>query len=168
MPTVYSPPVSTYVALATTTLGASASSVTFSSIPASYRDLIVVVDGSTASSTRPVMRLNEDTGSNYTAIMMADDGSGSYSTTSSGTYLDPIPGYSVTGKFSAIWQVMDSGASDKHKTVLVRLNQHDGSHVHASAGRYASNTVVSSLTILTSTGVNYTIGTTFSLFGIEA
>jgi hypothetical protein len=35
-------PTSTYVALATTTLGATAASVTFSSIPATYRDLLLV------------------------------------------------------------------------------------------------------------------------------
>ena len=49
MPTVYSPPVSTYVALATTTLGATASSVTFSSIPATYRDLVLVTNAQTTT-----------------------------------------------------------------------------------------------------------------------
>ena len=75
MPTVYSPPTSTYAALATTTLASSASSVTFSSISGSYRDLVVVANykkadantggyylwlqfnGSTSSAAYPFVRM---------------------------------------------------------------------------------------------------------------
>ena len=83
----------TYIPLATTTLTSATNSVTFGSIPTgTYRDLIIVMDGDTAASTRPVLRLNGDTSSSYSGVMMSDDGSSSYSATSSGTYLDPIPG----------------------------------------------------------------------------
>lgn len=166
--TEYTPDIQTYIALNTITLGSATSSVTFSSIPSSYRDLVCVVEGETASSTRPVMRLNGDSSSSYTAVMLGSDAGVGYSTTSSGTYIDPIPGYSVTGRFSAIWEVLESGASDKHKKVLIRLNQHAGNHLHMSLGRYASNTIVSSLTITTSTGVNYSAGTVISLYGVRA
>ena len=158
----------TYIPLATITLTSATNSVTFGSIPTgTYRDLIIIMDGDTASSTRPVLRLNGDTSSSYSGVMMADDGSSSYSATSSGTYLDPIPGFGVTGKFSAIWQVLDKDATDKHKSILVRLNQHAGGHVHATAGRWASTSAVTSVTLLTNDGDNYSIGMVMSLYGIH-
>ena len=159
----------TYTPLATTTLASATNSVTFGSIPTgTYRDLIIIMDGDTAASTRPVLRLNGDTSSSYSGVMMADDtASAGYSTTSSGTYLDPIPGFGVTGRFSAIWQVFDKDATDKHKSILVRLNQHAGAHVHATAGRWASTSPVTSVTLLTNDGDNYSIGMVMSLYGIH-
>ena len=158
----------TYIPLATTTLTSATNSVTFGSIPTgTYRDLIIVMDGDTASSTRPVLRLNGDTSSSYSSIMMADDGSSGYSAGTSGTYLDPVPGYGVSGRFSAIWQVFDKDATDKHKSILVRLNQHAGAHVHATAGRWAITSAVTSVTLLTNDGDNYSIGMVMSLYGIH-
>ena len=158
----------TYTLIDSTTLSSAANNVTFTSIPTddTCKDLIIVMDGSTASGTRPVIQFNGITTSSYSSVMMADDAGAGYSTTIAGTYIDPIPGFSVSGKFSAIWQVMDSNATDKNKSVLIRLNQHDGAHVHATAGRWANNDAVVSVKILTSTGVNYSIGTTFYLYKI--
>ena len=158
----------TYTLIDSTTLSSAANNVTFTSIPTddTCKDFIIVMDGSTASGTRPVIQFNGDTNSSYSSVMMADDAGAGYSTITAGTYIDPIPGFSVSGKFSAIWQVMDSNATDKNKSVLIRLNQHDGGHVHASAGRWASNNPVVSVKILTSTGVNYSAGTTFYLYKI--
>jgi hypothetical protein len=149
-------------ALSKIILQEASSTVTFSGIPDTYRDLTLVISGQTAASGRPVIRLNGDTGSNYSSVMAAD---GPYGTTTSGTYLDPIPGFSVTGNFSSTWELIDSGASDKHTTVLVRLNQHAGAHLHMTAGRWANTNAVSSITVLSNTGINYSAGTVFALFG---
>lgn len=111
------------------------------------------------------MRINGDSGSSYTAVMAASDGSNTYSASISGTYIDPIPGYSITDRFSQIWHILDASATNKHKTILIRTNQHSGSHVHITAGRYASTTEVSSITILSNTSNTYAAGTTFSLYG---
>ena len=152
-------------ALATVTLQSTSQTVTFSGIPNTYRDLILVIDGATSASMRPTMRLNGDSGSNYTAVMAASDSGSTFSTTSSGTFIDPIPGYSITDRFSQIWHILDASATNKHKTILIRTNQHSGSHVHMTAGRYASTTEVSSITILSNTSNTYAAGTTFSLYG---
>ena len=45
----------TYIPLATTTLGSASNSITFNSVPATYRDLIVIIDGATASSCLPAI-----------------------------------------------------------------------------------------------------------------
>lgn len=157
-------PTATWIALATTTLASATNTVTFSSIPATYRDLVLVIEGETAASTRPSLRLNGDTGSNYSSVIMATD-TPPYSTTATGTLLDPMPGYAITGKFMQLWNIMDAGASDKHKTILARTNIAASNAVQA-AGRYASNTAITSVTALTNDGDNYSIGTVMSLYGI--
>jgi hypothetical protein len=56
-------PTPTYTPLATVTLGTTAASVTFSSIPATYRDLIFVLSG-LGGSANITLRYNGDSGSN--------------------------------------------------------------------------------------------------------
>jgi hypothetical protein len=165
--TVYDPPVATYIPLQTITLGSAASSVTFASIPQTYRDLIVVIDGETTASCRPQLRFNGDTGSNYSYVQMA--GGGAYSNSGSGTALEAVHEYAVTGRFSLTWQILDASASDRHKSVLMRAGQlpPNGDKIHATAGRWANNTAVTSVTLLTNQNA-YASSTTFSLYGIEA
>ncbi|NBQ97859.1 MAG: hypothetical protein EBU12_06490, partial [Microbacteriaceae bacterium] len=56
----------TYSQIASTTLGSAASSVTFSSIAATYTDLVIVVQAAvTAGSIALRMQFNSDTGTNY-------------------------------------------------------------------------------------------------------
>ena len=70
-----------YTALATTTLGSSASSVTFGSIPQGYRDLMLVISGTvTSSNITLAIRFNGDTGSNYFSVNMRGNGSAASST----------------------------------------------------------------------------------------
>ena len=156
-------PTSTYVALATTTLGASASSVTFSSIPADYRDLILVATYSTSIGDI-LLEFNSDAGSNYSIVEMRGDGSNPFSAsfTRSGAFL----GYSnQTVQQSSIAQVMDYSATDKHKTVLSRPNS-TLKEVAAYASRWANTNAITSIKIKAS--ASFVAGNTFSLYGIEA
>jgi hypothetical protein len=157
-------------ALATITLGSAASSVTFGSIPATYRDLRLVVEGTTSAGPSILVRYNSDTGSNYSHIVAY--GSGSSPSTGSGTGSGTSVefGYNILAeRFSITADVLDYSATDKHKTNLSRSNQPSGSNqiVLMYAGRWASTSAVTSLTVLTSTG-NFAIGTTLSLYGILA
>jgi hypothetical protein len=68
---------STYTPIATQTLGSAAASVTFSSIPQGYTDLILVCSpvSTTGSNTFMWIRYNSDTGSNYSLTSMRGNGS---------------------------------------------------------------------------------------------
>jgi len=56
---------STYTPIASQTLGSAASSVTFSSIPQGYTDLVLVINSVAASSTNNMdMSFNSDTSAN--------------------------------------------------------------------------------------------------------
>ncbi len=64
-------PTPTYIALATITLNADASQVVFSSIPNTYRDLVIQGFGPTANNPNAKIYFNNDeTDSNYRSITM--------------------------------------------------------------------------------------------------
>jgi hypothetical protein len=134
-----------YIALATTTLGTATATVTFSSIPATYRDLVIVIIGTqTATGTNGGwMRFNSDSGSNYSRVRMMGTGSAASSNTLSGTEMEVMVLQAQQSNF--IINVMDYSATDKHKTVLGRSNS-DFATI-ANAGRWASTSAVTSVTL---------------------
>ncbi len=159
-----------YIALATTTLGSAAGSVTFSSIPTSVngvalRDLVLIFDGTLSSSSGNIrVQFNGDTSSSYTYVFMLGSGSGS-GASGAGNFdgvLGGVVGASI--RSAQIFQVMDYSATDKHKTVLNRsASQND--NVYAIVSRWPSNTAVNSIRVIVS-GVNLASGTTISLYGV--
>jgi hypothetical protein len=159
-------PTPTYTALANITLGSSAATVTFGSIPATYRDLIVVINfGTTASVGDVGIRFNGDTGTNYTYVEAF--GSGSSTGSSAGSRSYNVIGYltSVT-RIATIAQIMDYSATDKHKTTLTRENDAAGT-LRMLATRWANTAAVTSLSIITQTNT-FATGSTFSLYGVIA
>lgn len=154
-------PTPTYTPLATVTLGSSASSVSFSNIPATpYRDLVLVADGTSSTSDFCFLRFNGDT-SNYTRVGMLGVGASVISFADSDA---SAIGFQSTGRSNNIVQIMDYSATDKHKTYLSRNNV-NAAQVQANAHRYASTSAITSLAIVPATGTIST-GTTFSLYGI--
>jgi peptide methionine sulfoxide reductase MsrA len=157
-------PTPTYTPLATVTLASSASSVTFSSIPATYRDLILVFVGTPSTDTYARVRFNGDTGSNYNYVFMYGDGS----TAVSSAFASQTFGY--TGNTDAaigntIVQIMDYPATDKHKTYLSRNMSSSGGLTMATAGRWANTSVINSIQVSTNAGT-FNSGFTFSLYGV--
>ena len=156
----------TYDLLDSVTLSSSASSVTFSSIDQSYRDLIIVVSGSGDASNETIFGyLNGDTTtSNYSYVYAR----GSGSTATSGTSANPYVGQLRTDTVgSNIIQIMDFSATDKHKTILSRWNNDTG-FVTMAATRWANTSAVTSIQLSYGASSDYAVGTTFSLFGIAA
>ena len=159
-------PTPTYTPLATVTLGTAAASVTFSSIPATYRDLRIVIAGTTSGGVNTGLRFNGDTGNNYTGLLMYGTGSSA----ASGTY-----GAGSFAYFGALWttvgnttvDIMDSSATDKHKTLISRYST-SANEVGAMAARWASTSAITSVTVLTASAATYSTGTTFSLYGVIA
>lgn len=157
-------PTPTYTPLANLTLSSGASSVTFSSISSSYRDLVLVFNGSLPSGQGLYMRLNADA-SNHGLIRIYNDGGG---TPSAGTLSNWEIGFSNTTIISKT-EILDYSATDKHKPSLIRWGNADGtSYTMAMAGRWASTAAVTSIALVTSGGGNITSGSTFALYGIAS
>jgi len=150
-------PTPTYTPLANITLGSSAGSVTFSSISQLYRDLVLIVETTAGTA----LTVNGDTGSNYSYVMMAGNGSVTKSYTESAQA--SIYGGWYTNAGLSIFNIFDYSATDKHKSILRSITKADTS-TERIAARWASTSAITSLTI---TGSMLT-GSTLALYGIAA
>jgi hypothetical protein len=159
-------PTPTYVSLATYTLSSTDSEIIFSSIPATYRDLILVIEGTKTNNADVRLRFNSDTGNNYSYVFMSGQG-GSAQSSAASSQNSIILGFAPASQRQlSITSIMDYSAIDKHKTILSRNN--DQSHnVSAWAGRWANTNAVNNVNITLTAG-SWNIGSTFSLFGIAA
>jgi hypothetical protein len=163
-------PTTTYTPIASTTLGSSTQSVSLTSIPQTYRDLILVIGGkfvTDGNAQNFYMRLNGVTSSVYTSVRMTGSGSAAQSGTDSDT-LAYIGGANNGQDFVMRLQFMDYSVTDKHKTILARLDA-PAFTSHASAQRFASTNAITSIEMFTiNSSIRYDAGTTFSLYGIVA
>tara|TARA_R110000824_G_scaffold260067_5_gene448720 strand:+ start:215 stop:703 length:489 start_codon:yes stop_codon:yes gene_type:complete len=154
----------TYTLIDSTTLASSASSVTFSSIDQSYGDLVLAIEVSSGSSTaRPALRFNGDTGNNYFAVVAVNNTSNTSHTIS---YLRLETDYSIqNGTLLGSCQIMDYSATNKHKSVLIRNDSPSRGVAGMIAGRWANNSAISSIELL-SYGGDFLAGGTVYLYGI--
>jgi len=164
-------PTPTYTPLATITLTSAASSISFSSIPATYRDLIVVASNlNVVSGTSGLrIRFNSDTVSTYETVHMAGSGTAAASFTSGGGGFGQLQGASGIGISTnniTIVNIMDYSTTNKHKSWLTRTNQAND-NVEASAGRWPSTAAINNCTIIAGPNA-FAIGSTFSLYGVIA
>jgi hypothetical protein len=158
-------PTPTYLPLATVTLGSSASSVTLSNIPATYRDLVLVTNGlSSAAGNEIFARFNGDSGNNYTFVQMY--GTGTNALSNSGTNSWAGAGRQGTSAASSVWTILDYSATDKHKTMLIRGDL-PSQYTTAQAQRWASTAAVNTIALTPGSG-NFVAGATFNLYGIAS
>lgn len=158
-------------ALATVTLQAASSTVTFSGIPNSYRDLILVLTGSPIDSSYPetLIRFNSDSATNYSHVNMTGNGSGTGSASGGSETFGRIGrGYGIGPNTSSVFvtsvQIIDYSATNKHKTVLARNNVANAG-VETAAVRWAnSNDAINSIQVYVAAG-GFAAGSTFSLYG---
>ena len=160
-------PTPTYTPLANLTLTGSAASVTFSSIGQGFRDLRLIVSGTTTTSTVDALsvRLNADTGSNYSFVYATGDGS----TASSGGTTTTSASVGLIGTSQSVSTVdfLDYSATDKHKTMLGRGNT-PGWGTRMNAARWANTSAVTSILVFTEANLNFAAGSTFALYGIAS
>jgi hypothetical protein len=166
---------SSYIALSSQTLGSATSSITFSSIPTTangktLRDLIVIAQ-TTADPNfeRILLTFNGDTGANYSDVSgFAQDTTVSSTTGNGNTSIRLLNGGDVSGstRTTLILQIHDFAQTNKHKSVLYRMNR-TTHFVGMGAGRWANTGAVSSLTLQAFSSRNFETGSTFSLYGIE-
>jgi hypothetical protein len=163
-------PTPTYTPLATVTLGSATTSVTFSSIPATYRDLILVFDGLATADQGFIFRFNGDSGSNYPNVFMRGYESTIQSLSDTGSSIPLNHSATDSGtRCLSIVQIMDYSATDKHKSVLIRGNYDQptaGKFVEATAARWANTAAVTSIVV--SSASNLGVGSRIDLYGIAS
>ena len=167
---------STYEPIATTTLGSNQASYTFSSIPATYTDLILIINmqssytGDAGNGAR--LQFNGDTGSNYSDTNLRGNGSSASSyRISNSTYiqLGLLPssgGGTPAGTLgTGIANIQNYSNSTTYKTVLGRTNN-SYAFVEASVGMWRNTAPITSITYFGDG--NILAGSTFTLYGIKA
>ena len=158
---------STYTPIATQTLGSAAASVTFSSIPGTYTDLVLVLSVQDASGNSFALQFNGDTSTNYSRTRLLGDGSATSSarTTNATSMVFNYVG-TITSEFSAsIANVMNYSNATTYKTALVRSGAASVG-TSASVGLWRSTSEITSITI--NAGSTFAVGSTFTLYGIKA
>lgn len=156
----------TYEPIATTTAGGSSSTITFSSITASYTDLVLIINSKIASTQNILVQYNSDTGSNYSVTYLYGDGSSAVS----GRISNDTSMY--VGTVYAEWgmtriQIQNYSNSTTYKTTLSRQDQAGGTAV-AIVGLWRSTSAITSIDVKSGSGSNFTSGSTFTLYGIKA
>jgi hypothetical protein len=152
-----------YIPLATVTLGGSDADILFSNIPATFKDLVLVMNGTMSANSFIGVQFNNDTNNNYSGVRMYGDGSNPYSSTLTTNYAwfnDFFTSQSLTTA-----HIMDYSATDKHKTVLVR--QGSSSVVAgAVASRWANTAAINTMKLVCEAGKTFQTGTTINLYGV--
>jgi len=164
----------TYDCIATTTIsGTSTNSVTFSSIPGTYTDLRVVYSGGWTTGWGYVvfwLRINGDTGSNYSSTNIQSYGSGYSSgreTNQTNMYLNYSQDSGATNCIVS-FDVMNYSNSTTNKTVLAS-GRMGGYGVMPSVSMWRSTSEITSLEIRLADSVpKFTDGAVISIYGIKA
>ena len=161
---------STYEPIATNTLSVDTASVTFSSISSAYTDLVLVcsVKGST-SGAYGQMRLNSDTGTNYSQTSVYGNGSSAGSArNSSVSWAYPAQNNNVdtTNFTSYIINFMNYTNTTTYKTMISR-NGSAAYVTEALVTLWRSTSAINSILFQLNLG-NLAAGSTFTLYGIKA
>jgi hypothetical protein len=160
---------STYEPIATQTLASPATTITFSSIPSTYTDLVLVSNLFGTGSANIFIRLNSDSGANYSNTMLTGNGTSTASSRNTSTAQINVvnSGSSLNSRWgNCIMQFNNYSNTTTNKTVLMRFNV-AGAEVTANVGLWRDTSAINAIELRT-TVATYDTGSTFTLYGIKA
>ena len=158
---------STYTPIATTTLGSAAASYTFLSIPGTYTDLVLVGSLVPTAALDYFLRVNSDSGTNYSNTKLIGNGSAASSSRGSNEtkfYVNAIG--STTGQQQFTANFLNYSNATTYKTQITRFDVANQETV-ARVGLWRSTSAITSVTIQTDSST-FAAGSTFTLYGILA
>ena len=167
----------TYTLISSNVLTGSAASVTFSSIPSTYTDLVLKcsIRGTQASDWLSLrLKINNDASAFYSDTTIEGAGSGGASSFrnsgSTTTFLGQVNGSTTTSNtFSNNEIYIPSYTASQSKplsSITASETNATVAIIHANANLYRSNTAISQLYLSLSSG-NFDTGSSFYLYGIK-
>lgn len=161
-------------AIASNTLGADAATVTFSSIPGTYDDLMVVIYARADTAGQNLLaRFNSDTATNYSATFLAGDGSTAISngrTSFASLNVEFNAGIlDAANRFSGLTlNVINYANTTNNKTTLTRhaADNNGSGATELGVGLWRSTSAITSIEFRMSVG-NLRAGSVFALYGIK-
>ena len=156
----------TYTPIATQTLSTPAAFITFSSVPATYTDLVLVSNNANSVGNGYLLKLefNSDTGTNYSAIWLRGDGSTATSQIM-GPNTELWVGWGGAALSTFVIQIQDYANSTTYKTLLARWGV-AAYRLGASVGLWRSTAAITSIKVSSESPSNFITGSTFTLYGI--
>ena len=161
----------TYTPLQSIQLASSSASVTFSNIPQTYQDLVIVCttkDTGSAGDSRVDIQINGDTGSNYSMTWLYGNGSSALSGRGSNS-TETSPGRSSSNNWNnSIINLMNYSNSTTYKTILGRGNN-PGATAWSGVCLWRNTAAITSVKVFAQNGTSITFdaGSTFDLYGIS-
>ncbi len=163
----------TYSLIASNTIGTAAGTYTFTSIPTTFTDLIIVVNAKASTVTNTYIQVGNgsvDTGSNYSRTQISGNGSAASSGRNSNQTLFYCDNNSApdAANFNYVNTIhlMDYSNTTTNKTFLNRPNN-AGYGVEAQVGLWRSTSAINTILLGVASGT-WSVGTTFKLYGIQA
>jgi hypothetical protein len=172
-----------YQSIATSTVGSGGTgTITFSSIPATYKHLqlrcLSRTNRATYSSDSIAIRFNSDTGANYSYHLLYGQGSSVSVAAVTSTTLMEAPAATTTATANpfagAIIDVIDYESTNKNKTIRVlgAFDNNSGSanqegYVTFASGLWMNTTAVNTITLTPKNGSLFSEYSSFALYGIK-
>ena len=159
----------TYFPIATTTLGSSVASYTFTSIPSTYTDLVLICNGTANAESCYAFQVGNgsvDTGSNYSSTMIYGTGSVAGSDRTSNATNGTLGRTSNTITTSYAY-FQNYANTSTYKTVLSRGGI-AAQGVVGVVSMWRSTAAINTIKLTIDQGGNIASGTTFTLYGIAA
>jgi hypothetical protein len=168
---------SSYESIATATGTGSSATITFSSIPSTFKHLQIRYIGRTTNSATErnyYIRLNSDSGSNYAYHRLYGNGSTTgaegYATQTEAYCFSSMPGALVASNIIGvgITDLLDYGSTSKNKTLrtIHGYDSNGGGNINISSGLWLSTSAVNTITLTIASG-NWTTESSFALYGIK-
>ena len=156
----------TYEPIASTTLASSAASITFSGITADWTDLVCVIQGVAAGGSALSVRLNGDTGSNYSWTGLQGTGSAANSTRQSNHNWARVGSFTTGGPHMARFHIMSYANTNVYKTILSAGERH-GTELWRIVGLWRNASAVTSVQVGLEAST-LSSGAIAALYGIQA
>ena len=161
-----------YEPIFTTTVGAGGSaSITFSTIPSTYKHLQIRAIALSSSSNHGDLQLNGDTATNYAGHSLEGDG-GSVAAQAGATRSDMFSMVRMAGSSGAVAasviDILDYASTNKYKTVraLRGFDNNGTGNIGLISGSWRSTSAISSITINARAG-SFAQYSHFALYGIK-
>jgi hypothetical protein len=170
-------PSNSYDSIATTTVGAGGvASITFSSIPSTYRHLQIRLSAQTNQANfgdGAIYRFNGDTANNYTLHWLSGDGASASALAIApygGLRIAQLSGNDSTNVFgAAVIDILDYANTNKFKTgkSLDGYDRNGGGQISLASGVWMNTTAVNSITLTVTGGSAWKQYTSAALYGIK-
>lgn len=160
----------TYTQIASTTLTSTSNTVTFSSIPGTYTDLVMLTNLKASAGSIDIIyaQYNSDSGSNYSSTRLVGSATTVNTDRQTNASTGWVVGLSSPDEFNAgVYQFANYANTTTYKSAISRDNL-VANQTRIVAGLWRSTSAITSISIINGNANTFVVGSVFTLYGIKA